>query len=329
MQNKDCNFFKDQIYSYVSDGLSDAETEELLAHIESCPECARELNILNSIISATASIPQIEVPDGLKASVFEKLEASTQSTAPKRYKFKRFASLALPVAACIALSIGVFSGGLYDKFVASDDIISSGDVNPAPIQANTEHADATENTKPADTSTNAVPDTVTPKKSTPQPKTEQRDKSAVSSQSDSAVENSAPASDDIAVVSESAQTENSLADTPSVASFNTPRERFIAKQPIADVDDAEQASNDSIAVASSGAAKMESAVPASCIVITENISAFSDEFDVTAEDGELYFKLDADKWQDFLSFAENIGAELNADYSAENNGYVSITICMP
>ncbi len=314
MQNKDCNFFKDQIHNYMSDGLSDAKTAELLAHIESCPDCRRELDILKSIISASASLPQVEVPDRLKASVFEKLRAEKQIIAPRRYKFKRFASIALPAAACIALSIGVFSGGLYDKFTASDNIISSGDVNPAPVQTNTEQAD---------TSADTAPDNTTPKKSTPQTKAEQRDKNAASSQSDSTLNNSAPVSEHIAIASESAQTESSLADTPSVA-----RERIIDSQG-ADACDTEQASNSSIAVASAGGSEVQTAIPVSCIVITEDISAFSNEFDVTAEEGEIHFELDADKWQEFLSFAENTGAELNADYSAENNGFVSITIHMP
>ena len=153
MQSKDCNFFKNQIYDYMSDSLNDAEVKELLTHIESCPECKRELDTLKAIISASASIPQVEVPDGLAASVFEKLKEDTQVITPKRYKFKHFASVALPLAACIALSIGIFSGGLYDRFIASDNIISSGDSNPVSIKTNTEQTDETESTEPTTVST--------------------------------------------------------------------------------------------------------------------------------------------------------------------------------
>lgn len=348
----------------MSDGLSDAETAELLAHIESCPECKMELDILKSIISASASLPQIEVPDGLKASVFEKLESSMQATTPKRYKFKRFASVAISAAACIALSIGAFSGGLYDKFVASDDIISSGEVNPAPVQTNTEQAETTENTEPTTTPTNVAPDipkqATTAKKPTPQQKAKQGNENVSSStQNNSTIDNSAPTSDDITVASGSTQvessvasnsvqtensvafdstqtessveynsvpTENSASDIPSVASATPSRARLIDEPPIVD---AEQAENNSEAAARGGSAEAVSRVPASCIVITEDILAFSNEFGVTDDDGELHFELDSDQWQGFLTFAESIGAELNADYSTENNGCVKITICKP
>lgn len=327
MQNKDCNFFKDQIYDYMADALDDAMAKELLEHIESCPECKRELDTVKAIISASAVLPQVEVPDWLKASVFEKLGANKQSITPKRFKLKRFASVALPAVACIALSIGIFSGGLYDKFSASDSIISSGDVNPAPIQANTEHADAAESPESADISTNAAPDNI---KKTLQPEAEHNNKNAVSSpQVNSTDDSPSSASDNVPIASNTEQIENVLADPPSLASVNSPRERFIDEPSATGAGEVEQTTNDSITVASSDAAKTESAIPKSCTVITENISAFSNEFGVNAEDGELHFELEADKWQEFLSFAEDIGAELNSDYSAYSNGYVSITICIP
>ncbi|MBQ3574000.1 MAG: zf-HC2 domain-containing protein [Clostridia bacterium] len=328
MQDKECNFFKDQIYSYMSDGLSDAEAEDLLAHIESCPDCMRELDVLKTIISASAALPQVEVPDGLKASVFKRLGSSAQSVTPKRYKFKRFASVAIPAAACIALSIGVFSGGLYDKFVTSDNVISSGDINPAPIQSNTEQTNTTESTEPADTSANAVsditPKSVPSKKPTPQPKEEQPDKNDVSApQSNNTGAEAISAYDSASAPDDTPSAEEAVADTPTVASANS---RLIAEPPAAYSEDVEPEANDAIVAASGGSAKAETSVPTSCIVITENISAFSDEFGVTADEGELHFELDADEWQDFLVFAENIGAELNADYSADSNGFVSITI---
>ena len=162
------------------------------------------------------------------------------------------------------------------------------------------------------------------KKPTPQPKAEQPDKNDVSApQSNTTGAEAISAYDSASAPDDTPSTEEAVADTPTVASANS---RLIAEPPAAYSEDVEPEANDAIVAASGGSAKAETSVPASCIVITENISAFSDEFGVTAEEGELHFELDADEWQDFLVFAENIGAELNADYSADSNGFVSITI---
>lgn len=125
-ENADCEVYRAMLFDYVSDNLSEQDKAELLMHIELCPECKKELCEAEAIISAASELDEVEVPDKLRAAVSASLAAEA-ATVRKRTDIRRYAlRTLLPVAACAALAVGIYSGGIYDRFVNSDDILSEG-----------------------------------------------------------------------------------------------------------------------------------------------------------------------------------------------------------
>lgn len=336
MQGKDCDFYREQLFDYVSDLLGEEEQAELLAHIEFCPGCKTELAKIQEIISATSMISDVEVPEELRVAVSEKLSNLGRSNAItlKRRRINRFASVALPIAACTVLAIGIFSGGIYDKFMSSEDIISSGLTE----RVTTSEVDIKE---PAGDKTEALPE-----QSDDNILSEVKSNQGNVARNDSVKKNrTEPASKaDTARMreefSEEPQTAEALSEgyansaetqstTPTGEEINESHARMIYSADTEQEIDGLQ--EDTPQVASSGAVNAaEEAVaekaPSSCTVVTDDASSFADKFGVGNNSDEISFEITADEWTDFETFAVGQGAELNVSYSDENNGYVIITI---
>ena len=142
MQKIDCEAVKELLFDYVSDVLGDEERAAVSAHINQCPECRQEFEAIQAILGAAASIEDVEVPAGLKASVFERIrQENGKPQSNRRLVIRNIVRVALPVAACAALAIGIYSSGLYDKFVDSDNTVSSGLTSPANNASSSKKAD--------------------------------------------------------------------------------------------------------------------------------------------------------------------------------------------
>ena len=141
-ENADCEVYRAMLFDYVSDNLSEQDKAELLMHIESCPECKNELCETEAIINALSELDEVEVPDELRATVSASLAAEA-ATVRKRTDIRKYAfRTLLPVAACAALAVGIYSGGIHDRFVNSDDILSEGtkiQMEEAPPEADTDN----------------------------------------------------------------------------------------------------------------------------------------------------------------------------------------------
>ncbi len=305
MQENNCSIYKEQLFDYVSDLLGDTEREALLSHIQLCPECKNELTEIQAILKATADIPELEVPSSLKISVSEKLAEQSRKATSNRIVFRRFASVAIPFAACIALAVGIFSNGTIDKFMNADNIISSGKTEVSTINEVTEQFDDLPTAVQEEPQTAQAPST--PKKVEPKVS---REKTDTPQTTPSPVQTEAPQTD--ALQAEAPQ--------PEAASDSTMFKRFIP-------DAEEAASPAAVAEYSADNAPVApiSEVPCSCVVTTDNLSAFADKYGAD-EASEISFEILADEWDSFESFANGIGASLEVEYTTEGNGYVSIIV---
>ena len=155
MQSNGCEKYRELLFDYASDMLDDAESKELEMHINSCPECSGELTEIKAMLAAAAQIeeekPSSELKNRISASLAEESRRIRQR---RRIIFGRTAAAAVSFAACAALAVGIYSGGIYDKFVKNDDSVltesvktsgnadinASGDKNNAPsdTDANTD-----------------------------------------------------------------------------------------------------------------------------------------------------------------------------------------------
>ena len=126
MQNNDCEKFKARLFDYASDMLSETESRELIEHINSCPECRAELAGIKAILSAAAEIENVKPSDELKKRISLGLAEEAQKIRrSRRVRIGRTAAAAVSLAACAALAVGIYSGGIYDKFMKADDTVVS------------------------------------------------------------------------------------------------------------------------------------------------------------------------------------------------------------
>lgn len=310
MQDK-CHFYKERLFDYVSDLLTDEERNNLLEHIKLCPSCRGELDKIQEMIGAAAEIPDAEVPESLKMAVSEKLSEIGKGNVIqiKKRRFRRFVSVAMPLAACVALAIGVFSGGVYDKLIGLDDIISSG-IEQNSITIETENTDMVEENLPRGDSEIPQGDFTREKKAESQPKAKtEQNKAKGQMQEDKTSSSEA--------IAEAEQINAN--NTPAVASINEPQGRMAYNLSAEDIKD------EAPAMPSSKASEAET-LPSACTVTTDDVLYFVEEYNIENNGGEIYFELSADRWAEFKSFAIGKGAEINATYSDNNNGYISITI---
>lgn len=134
-KNSNCELYRDMLYDYVSDNLSEQDRADFVMHINSCPDCKRELDELNAILGAASEIEEVEVPDSVRAAVSASLAAESVKLRNRKKIYKFTASTVLPIAACAALAIGIYSGGIYDDINKADDMITDAPVQTQPMPA--------------------------------------------------------------------------------------------------------------------------------------------------------------------------------------------------
>jgi anti-sigma-K factor RskA len=110
--------YRDNIGAYVLGALPDLEVELLERHLAGCESCRAEVEDLRPVTAAMArSVPQVEPPPSLKASLMEivNAEAAARSPEPRRERDRRsvwgwFSGLQPRMAA--AMAVGVLALGV-------------------------------------------------------------------------------------------------------------------------------------------------------------------------------------------------------------------------
>lgn len=397
MQNKtdECKLIQAMLFDYTADALGDDERAAVLLHINSCPDCMRELTKIQSMLGAAAEISDIEIPAELKARVSELLKGEDKII-PKRRKlyFKNTVRIALPIAACTVLAVGIFSSGLYDRFMHSDEIVSSGVSESGNIAENPERPDIQDNeranpnndadapnndsaAKEQNTAAGAIAarntgstvkeqNTDVTKNNNAPLKNAADTKAATEAENiskannaptNSYAEDSAPANKGAGVSggggsSSRSSIATSFCPVPQTDSYsssadittdssadNSPVERGMLKSRSIESDEATPvtggAGGDSSSGISAYSSKFDIAedsaenmvFPSSCVVITDNPSAFASSFGIKSDEDadEIIFKIAKDEWEDFVSHSNIYGAEINAEFDGEAE-HITITV---
>jgi anti-sigma-K factor RskA len=124
--------FKDNIGAYVLGALPELEAELLERHLATCESCRAEVEELHPVTAAIArSVPQVEPPPSLKATLMEVVNAEAAARAGETAEPQRerrsfgswFAGLRPRVA--VAMAVGVLVLGVAVG-VAVDQIAGSG-----------------------------------------------------------------------------------------------------------------------------------------------------------------------------------------------------------
>ncbi len=280
MQNEqECNCHK--LFDYVSDILSETEKSDFELHMNSCPDCKKDFLILKNIMGAVSAIPEIEVPDSLRNSVSEALKNTGRIGSIKnRFNIRQIVKFAAPVAACAAVAIGFFSGGVYDSFSASNPEISSGLTEQAPV--------ASEN--PTDTAQKVIVDENKPIQS------EKPYKQSPKSSEKPIGEDSAttPFSEKIPTETDSGaivalEIQENSGQIPEVANGE---------------------------IESSVYARRTVKIPSSCVIKADKAEEFIASINIEIIDNtERGFKIKVEDWDSFESYIAEFGAEYEVEYS--------------
>jgi anti-sigma-K factor RskA len=131
--------YRDNIGAYVLGALPELDAELLERHLTGCDSCRAEVEELRPVTAAMArSVPQVEPPPSLKASLMEVVNAEATARAatgrqPRRRSFGAwFAQLQPRMAA--AMAVGVLALGVVVG-VAVDQLASGGGTKTTTVAA--------------------------------------------------------------------------------------------------------------------------------------------------------------------------------------------------
>ncbi len=103
MANKECEKIRKLLPLYIDNMLSDKECDEVLKHLDKCPDCKNEYNYLKAIIGTARKIPQKELSPDFHKNLMEKVKTKSHKK-KKHYITLRHISAGVAVAAVIAIS---------------------------------------------------------------------------------------------------------------------------------------------------------------------------------------------------------------------------------
>jgi anti-sigma-K factor RskA len=126
--------YRENIGAYVLGALPELEAELIERHLAGCETCRAEVEELRPVTAAIArSVPQVEPPPSLKASLMEIVNAEASPAAKPRRSFAGWFSALQPRMAA-AMAVGVLALGVAVG-VAVDQIATSGGANTMTIAA--------------------------------------------------------------------------------------------------------------------------------------------------------------------------------------------------
>lgn len=126
MPQNDCKKYRDMIYEYTADMLSAEDECDLMRHIESCSACRNELERIRAVMGTASKIEDVPVPDELISALDTRIEQTGREIRnSRRQGYGNITGTVLSLAAAAALAIGMYSGGVFDKYIHSDDVFDN------------------------------------------------------------------------------------------------------------------------------------------------------------------------------------------------------------
>ena len=158
-EKTDCEKCRELLFDYVSDVTDPAQSEWMESHLRSCPSCETEYEEIREML-LVAEDPEPQMPDTFQDALHLKLNVAAEEMKAEqnrslkdkfarwmepevwkeaflgfgngtfRDKMERFGHLGgwkimAPAMVCVALSVGVFSTGLYHRWMAADDVLTA------------------------------------------------------------------------------------------------------------------------------------------------------------------------------------------------------------
>ena len=104
LSEKGCDAYVDDLAELALGALTGRPRAQALSHVESCPQCAEELEQLSRVADAIVQVaPEVEPPVGFEVRLFDRMGVSDRR---RRFRPSRWVPAAL-VAAAAALALGL------------------------------------------------------------------------------------------------------------------------------------------------------------------------------------------------------------------------------
>ncbi|HEY1650970.1 MAG TPA: zf-HC2 domain-containing protein [Acidimicrobiales bacterium] len=112
MREQGCTLHQDDLAELALGVLTGRDRARVLAHVESCPRCAEELEFLSRTADAVVqAAPDVEPPMGFEVRLFEKMGIADVRHRRRRVRHPRWVAGALAAAAVVAaLAVGLSLG---------------------------------------------------------------------------------------------------------------------------------------------------------------------------------------------------------------------------
>lgn len=130
-EHMDCETCLECLFDAVFGSLSEEEMRLLNAHLDTCASCRAEYQSVKMMHRLTEQDPVPDLPADFEKTLHEKLmaaademmaETTEKKRIPLRDMRKKQVRILISAAACAAITIGVFSGGLYQRYLHADDV---------------------------------------------------------------------------------------------------------------------------------------------------------------------------------------------------------------
>lgn len=169
MANKECEKIRKLLPLYIDSMLSDKDADEVLKHLDKCPDCKNEYNYLKAIIGTAKEIPQKELSSDFHKNLMEKVK--TKSHKKKKHYITLRHIGAVAAAAAVAISFVALGEMDEPKEMELTNRFITSRVSDEPVQKDadksTKHSYEPEqknvNKKPSSDSKNTVIEEKVPK----------------------------------------------------------------------------------------------------------------------------------------------------------------------
>lgn len=118
----ECDRYWELLSARLDGALSEAEEQELEAHLASCPDCRALLEELKELRESFDALGEEEAPEGFAQGVMDRIRASEAPKIIPLWKRPQVRALA-GLAACLVLVVGIYSASrprYWDKTVKMD-----------------------------------------------------------------------------------------------------------------------------------------------------------------------------------------------------------------
>ena len=109
MRERGCEQYADELAELALGVLTGRERARVLSHVESCPRCAEELEILSRTAdSVLQAAPDMQPPLGFEVRLFERMGVTDERPVRRQRRRSRWVPAAVGVAAAaVALGVGL------------------------------------------------------------------------------------------------------------------------------------------------------------------------------------------------------------------------------